>query len=526
MTTSPKLYGGPSRLTPEPRREQPGATLATTRGRLILLISSLAVLMVGLDSTALNIALPALERHLHASVCGLQWVVDSYNLVVASLMLLASSTGDRVGRRRTFRAGLLLFGLGSALCGLAPGTGSLIGFRVVQALGGAMLAPVSLSVITHTFTDRAERSRAIGAWSCAFGLGLALGPLAGGVLVAGGGWRSVFWINVPIVLALLLLTRRFLPESRSAATRRADLPGQALVIALLGTLTYAVIEAPHRGWGSAPISCCLAVAALALAGLICWERRRRDPLIELRFFRSAPFSGSVIVSLAGFAALGGFLFITTLYLQDVRGLSALPAGLWMLPMPVMTVVFAPIAGRLVARRGPRLPMVLAGAAIAVSGLLFAACHVESSVVLLLVAFGLFGAGIGLVDVPATGLAVDGMPRTQAGVASAITMVSCRVGVALGVAVIGAVLSAGLHGSPQAASTAGFLAASRAAWWVVTGCGVVVCGLGALVTGRWARQTARTAAERLATAVPQPQAPASAERPPTGGSADRRTPPPV
>lgn len=146
--------------------------------------------------------------------------------------------------------------------------------------------------------------------------------------------------------------------------------------------------------------------------------------------------------------------------------------------------------------------------------------------LLLVAFGLFGAGIGLVDVPATGLAVDGMPRTQAGVASAITMVSCRVGVALGVAVIGAVLSAGLHGSPQAASTAGFLAASRAAWWVVTGCGVVVCGLGALVTGRWARQTARTAAERLATAVPQPQAPASAERPPTGGSADRRTPPPV
>ncbi|GAB2729508.1 MFS transporter [Kitasatospora kifunensis] len=502
MTSSPGRFGDtaacrPTRSAAEHRQEHSRITLSTARGKLILLISALAVLMVGLDSTALNIALPALERHLHASVSGLQWVVDTYNLVVASLMLLASSTGDRVGRRRTFRAGLLLFGLGSVLCGLASGLPSLIGFRGVQALGGAMLAPVSLSVITHTFTDRAERSRAIGAWSCAFGLGLALGPLVGGVLVAVGGWRSVFWINVPVVLALLVLTGRFLPESRTPNARPADLPGQALVIALLGALTFAIIEAPHRGWGTPLICCCLALAAAALAGLIRWERRRPEPLIELRFFRSAPFSGSVIVSLAAFAALGGFLFITTLYLQNVRGLGALPAGLWMLPMPVMTVVFAPVAGQLVARRGPRLPMVLAGLAIALSGLMFAACHVESSVVLLLVGYGLFGAGVGLVDVPATGLAVDGMPRARAGVASAITMVSCRVGVCLGVAVIGAVLSAGLHGSPQAASTAGFLAASRAAWWVVTGCGGVVCVLGALVTGRRARRTARTAATRLA-----------------------------
>ncbi|MCD9141131.1 MFS transporter [Streptomyces albireticuli] len=476
----------------------------SAHGRLALTVCCLAVLMVGLDSTALNVALPVMRRELDASIAGLQWVVDAYNLVVAALMLLAGSVGDRTGRRRTLRAGVAAFVAGSALCGLAPGLDTLIGSRVVQALGGAVIAPVSLSVITHTFPDRAERSRAIGMWSGTFGIGLAVGPLVGGVLVAAEGWRSIFWINVPVGLAVLALSARHLPESRTPAPRRTDPLGQFLVIALLGCLTYAVIDAPHRGWASPVVLGCLAVAAASLTTLIPYEHRRRDPLIELGFFRSVPFTGSVVVSLAAFAALGGFLFLSTLYLQDVRGLSALSAGLWMLPMPVATVLLAPVAGRLVARHGPRLPLVLAGLATVLSGLSFAVLHAGSSVALLLLAYGLFGAGVGLVDVPATGLAVAGMPRARAGVASAISTASCRVGVSVGVAVMGAVLSAGLGRTPGTGDAAVFADATRPAWWIVTGCGAVVAILGVLVTGPRARGTAREASAGEAP-VEEPQA---------------------
>lgn len=480
-------------------------TLNSARGRLVLTVSCLATLMVGIDSTAVGVALPALERSLHASVCGMQWVIDAYNLSVASLMLLAGSLGDRFGRRRAFLAGFAVFVLGSALCGLASGLDGLVGFRVLQALGGALIGPVSLSVLTHTFTGRAQRDRAIGAWSSSFGVGLASGPLLGGALVAGDGWRSVFWVNVPIGLAALVLTACCLPESRTATPRRADPLGQALVVVLLGCLTFAVIRAPRLGWGAPAVCGCLTAAALALLCLVPYERRRRDPLVDPRFFRSIPFSGSVAVSLVSFAALGGVLFVSTLYLQDVRGLSALPAGLWMLPMPVMTMLLAPLAGRLTGGRGARLPLVLAGSAMALSGLMCAAFHAEGSAVLLLVAYGLFGAGIGLVDVPATALAVSGMPRSRAGVASGITMATCRVGVALGVAVLGAVLSSGLHGPAAAAGAAGFTAAAHPVWWIVTGCGVAVALAGVLVTSGRAERSARETAARLAPAVPGPSA---------------------
>ncbi|MEU5187599.1 MFS transporter [Streptomyces klenkii] len=472
-------------------------TLNSARGRLVLTVCCLATLMVGIDSTAVSVALPALERCLGASVCGMQWVIDAYNLVVASLMLLAGAMGDRFGRRRTLLAGYVVFTVGSALCGVASGLDGLIGFRALQALGGAMLGPVSLSVITHTFTGRAERGRAIGVWSSVFGIGLAAGPLVGGVLVAGDGWRSVFWVNVPIGLVALLLTVLCLPESREAASRRADPVGQLLVVVLLSCLTYAVIQAPRQGWGALPVSGTLAAAVVALAFLVPYERRISDPLIDPRFFHSLPFSGSVAVSLASFAALGGFLLISSLYLQDVRGLSALPAGLWMLPMPAMTVLLAPVAGRLTGGRGARLPLLLAGAAMGLAGLMCAAFHAEDSVVALLVAYALFGAGIGLVDVPATALAVSGMPRSRAGVASGVSMATCRVGVSLGVAVFGAVLSSGLHGgSPTGAATAGFADAARPAWWIVAGCGAAVMMLGALVTSRRAERSARETAVRL------------------------------
>ncbi|MFF4407552.1 MFS transporter [Streptomyces sp. NPDC001404] len=329
---------------------------------------------------------------------------------------------------------------------------------------------------------------------------MASGPLLGGALVAGDGWRSVFWVNVPIGLAALVLTACCLPESRTATPRRADPLGQALVVVLLGGLTFAVIRAPRLGWGAPAVWGCLTAAVLALFCLVPCERRRRDPLVDPRFFRSIPFSGSVAVSLVSFAALGGVLFVSTLYLQDVRGLSALPAGMWMLPMPVMTMLLAPLAGRLTGGgRGARLPLVLAGSAMALSGLMCAAFQTEGSAVLLLVAYGLFGAGIGLVDVPATALAVSGMPRSRAGVASGITMATCRVGVALGVAVLGAVLSSGLHGPAAAAGAAGFTTAAHPVRCIVTGCGAAVALAGVLVTSGRAERSARETAARLAPA---------------------------
>ncbi|WP_312018576.1 MFS transporter [Streptomyces sp. I05A-00742] len=456
-----------------------------------LAVCCLAVFMAGLDSTALNVALPAVQRELHASVAGMQWTMDAYNLMVASLILLAGSVADRAGRRRMLLLGFALFTAGSALCGLASSTGELIAFRAVQGLGGAVLAPVSLSVITHIAPDAARRARAIGAWTASFAVGMAAGPLLGGLLVAGGGWRSVFWINVPVGIAALAFAFRGLPESRAAVPRRPDPVGQLLVIALLGPLTYAVIDAPHRGALAPPVLAAAAVALAAFAGLAAYERRRAEPLIDPRFFRSVPFSGAVVISLSAFAVLGGFLFLSTLYLQDARGLSPLVAGLWTLPMPAATVAAAPLAGRLQGRLGSRTPLVLAGAALAAGSLLFAVCGTDCCVGATIAGYACIGAGIGLVDVPATHLAVDGMPAARAGVASGISTTSCRVGVSLGVAAIGAVLSAGLPGGTAPGVTA-FADAARPAWWLMGACGAVVMLLGALVTGDRARRTARRA----------------------------------
>lgn len=466
---------------------------------MVLAICCLAVFMVGLDSTALNVALPAIQRELHASVSGLQWTIDTYNLLVASLMVLAGATADRIGRRRVFLAGFLVFTAGSVLCGLASTVGQLVACRAVQALGGAILGPVCLSIITHAVPDELRRAHAIGVWTSAFAMGMAAGPLLGGALVSGAGWRSVFWINLPVGLAALALAARYVPESRAEVSRRFDVIGQLLVVALLGPLTFAITDAPHRGLFAAPVLVCGTVALAALAGLLGYERRLAEPLIDLRFFRSAPFSGSVAISLCAFATLGGFLFLSTLDLQNARGFSPLAAGLRVLPMPVMTVICAPLSGWLVSRRGPRTPLLLAGAALTAGGLVFALCGTECRGALPVLGYVCFGAGIGLADVPATGLAVSGMPRARAGVASAITTASCRVGVSLGVAVTGAVLAAGLP-DPAHPGPAAFAAAARPAWWIIAGCGAAVLLLGALVTGAWARGTALRAAA-LQTALP-------------------------
>ncbi len=468
------------------------SALSVRRRFLVLAICCMSLFIVGLDNTIVNVALPSIQRDLHTSVSGLQWTIDAYTLVLASLLMLSGSMGDRLGRRRTFQTGLVLFTLGSLLCSLSPSLSWLIAARMIQAVGGSMLNPVAMSIITNTFTDAKERARAIGVWGATVGVSMALGPVVGGLLVGSVGWQSIFWINIPVGIAALVLAGLFVPESKAARARRLDPVGQLLVILLLVSLTYGIIEAPSVGWLAGQTLACFLVSALAVAGLVGYESRREEPLIDLRFFRSVPFSGATVIAVCGFAALAGFLFMNTLYLQEALGWSALHAGLFTLPMALMTVVFAPLSGRLVGSRGPRLPLLAAGIAMTLSSLLLVGLSPSTPVWQLMTAYVLFGVGFGMINAPITNTAVSGMPRSQAGVAAAVASTSRQVGQSLGVAVIGSVVTSAVHGSLHT----GFTQASHTGWWITAGCGVVVLALGILTTGTWAKGTAARNAARL------------------------------
>jgi len=459
--------------------------LSRRRRVLVLGICCCSLFIVGLDSTIVNLALPAIRAELGASVTELQWTIDAYTLVLASLLMVSGSTADRVGRRRTFQAGLVLFGIGSLLCGVAPTVELLIVFRMLQAVGGSMLNPVAMSIITNTFTDPRERAQAIGVWGAVVGLSMAVGPVVGGALVDGVGWRFIFWMNVPVTLLAVVLAALFVPESRSLVPRRMDPVGQVLVVVLLGGLIYGIIEGREAGWTSPLILACFGVTAAALVALVLYEQRRDQPLLEPRFFRSAPFSGATLIAVAGFAALSGFLFLNSLYLQSVRGYSALHAGLLTLPMAAMTVVFAPISGWLVGHRGPRLPLAVAGTMLAASGLILSRLTDSTTVVVLAIGYLVFGIGFGMLNAPITNAAVSGMPRAQAGVAAAVASTSRQVGASLGVAIAGTVLSARLVGPLES----GFAPAARLYWYLVVGCGLLVLALGLITTSAWARRTA-------------------------------------
>jgi len=270
---------------------------AHRRRRLVLAICSMSLLLVGLDATIVNVALPAIQRSLGASLSGLQWTVDAYTLVLATLLMLAGSTADRLGRRRVFQAGLAVFSIGSLLCALAPSLDLLVAFRVMQAVGGAMLTPVGMSIVRNVFEDPRERAQAIGVFAAMFGISMALGPVLGGFLVSAISWRAIFVVTVPFGLAAIALAALFVPESRAPRPRRVDPVGQVLVIAALATLTYAVIEAGRVGFTAARIVVLLAFAAGCVVALVLYELRRRDPLLEMRLFASAPFAGASAIAL-------------------------------------------------------------------------------------------------------------------------------------------------------------------------------------------------------------------------------------
>lgn len=468
----------------------PSAAPAPSHPDLVLGICCLSVFLLSMDVTVVNVALPSIQRDLGATLVGLQWTIDAYTLVIASFLILAGSMADRFGRRRVFQVGMATFTVGSLLCSLASSIGGLIAFRVVQALGASMLNPVALSIVANTFPEPKARARAIGVWGAVAGLALAVGPVVGGVLTQSLGWRSVFWVNLPVGVAAVFLTMRFVRESKAVQARRLDPVGQVSVLVGLGALTSAVIEGPRLGWTSAGIVGLLVTAALAAGALLVYEPRRAEPLLDLRFFRSVPFSSATVVAVCSFAAFSGFLFLNTLYLQQGRGLSAFHTGLCTLPLAVLMGIGGPVSGRMVGRYGARPSLLLAGAAIVVSALVLTRLADNSALGLLLSTYGLFGLGMGVVNPPIANTAIAGMPRAQAGVAAAIASTSRQVGAALGVAVAGTI--AGVtrgHG-------AGLAQATHPVWWLMAGCGATVLALGWVSATPWAQASARHTAHLL------------------------------
>jgi EmrB/QacA subfamily drug resistance transporter len=463
----------------------PVPPLSLRRRRLVLGICCMSLFLVTMDITIVNVALPAIRRDLHATIGGLQWSIDGYTVVVASFLLLAGSMADRFGRRRVFQLGLTLFGLGSLLCSQAGSIEALVGFRILQALGGAMLNPVAMSIIVNTFNDPRERAGAIGVWGAVVGISMAAGPLLGGALVESVGWRSIFWVNVPVAALALVLTARFVPESRAERPRRPDPLAQLLVVVGLFALTAALIDGRRLGWSSWPIVIGLAIALGCGSGLIAWESRRKEPMLDPRFFRSIPFSSATLLAVLAFSAFSGFLFLNSLYLQESRGLRASAAGLMTLPIALSMVICSPLSGWLVGAGKTRLAVVVSGIAMAASAFLLTGLAVATPLWLLLVAYTLFGIGLGTINAPITNAAVSGMPRAQAGVASAVASTSRQVGATLGVALAGTLAGGGI----EAAQQAGFAGETHVVFWLITAYGLAIAGLGLLATGKWARASA-------------------------------------
>ena len=463
-----------------------GGKVASHRG-LILGTCCSALFMVGLDNTIVNTGLPAMERSLHAGVGGMQWIIAAYTVTLAGTLMFSGSVADRVGRRTVFQAGLALFVLGSWMCSMAPSLAWLISARVLQGAGGSMLNPAALGIITSIFTRPGERARAIGVWDSAFGISMALGPVLGGVLVSAEGWRGVFRVNIPVGLIALALTAVIVPDSRPSAPRRADRPGQGLVLITLTCLTAGIIAGPGAGWLAPETMLLFAASAASAALLLAYEPRRKEPLIQVRRGRSGALIGAVVIGVCAIAALAGFLFLTAFYLQDVRGMSALRAGLAVVPMPAEMAVCSPIAARLIARRGARIPAVAAGAALALASVALSRQTGTTPEGDLCLAYALFGAGVGLASPVITYGVMSALPPERASLASGLNSSSRQLGQSLGVAAVGAILAASLHGPMMS----GFIPASRTGWLLLAGCGIAVLVTGAVTATEWSKAASRS-----------------------------------
>jgi EmrB/QacA subfamily drug resistance transporter len=459
--------------------------------RLLLAMACVGSFLVNLDNTIVNVALPDMRAQLRPGVSGLQWIVDSYLLTLGSLLVLSGSLGDRYGRRRVFEVGLLIFASGSLLSGLAPGTDWLLVFRVVQAVGASALVPVGMSIIGDVFVRPGDRAMAFSVWGGAVGLGMCAGPVLGGLLVQEWGWRAVFWIGIPVALGAASCARLVIPDSRSARRPLFDPVGQSLVLLLLFCVIYSVIEAPEFGFSSPAIQAAVATAIAAAICLWIFERRRAAPLIDFRFFRSIPFSAAMMIAVINYSAVGGLLFLNTIYLQDVRGYTALRAGLYTLPLALGMVAGAQLASWLVRSRRPagtRATLTIAGLLTTAAAVITIFVVGTAGTALLLIGYALFGLGFGSVNVPVNYAVMAGMPRSQGGVAAALGSSSRQIGQSLGVAAFGAIAGASLGTRADRA----FVPATLPCWFIVAGIGVTTIALGRLASSRGALRSAQRA----------------------------------
>ncbi|HYH61434.1 MAG TPA: MFS transporter, partial [Solirubrobacterales bacterium] len=406
-----------------------------------LVVLSLSLLIISLDNTILNTALPSVRDDFGASASDLQWIVDSYILVFAGLLLAAGSLGDRFGRKRALQIGLIIFAAGSVLSALAPSIGALTASRALMGIGGAFIMPSTLSIITVMF-PKGERAKAIGIWGAISGLGIVLGPLAGGALLEVFDWSAVFWINVPIAAVALIAGRRLVPESRDPNARPLDPAGAALSIVGLTAVVWAIIEAPLRGWLDPTVLIATGIGLLALGAFAAWQRAATNPMLDLAVFKNARFSAASAALSLLFAALLGTVFLLTQHLQSVLGYGALEAGLAITPLGVSVIPASAISGKLTGRVGSKVMVSFGMATVAAGLLILASVSTESGYGPVALSIVLMGAGIGTAMAPATAAIMGSVPIEHASVGSAMNDTSRMVGGAFGVAILGSVLSSG------------------------------------------------------------------------------------
>ncbi|MEU9481606.1 MFS transporter [Streptomyces sp. NPDC048191] len=450
----------------------------------VLLVMCAGYFLVLLDVTIVNVALPRIGSGLGADVGGLQWVVDGYALALAALMLTSGTAGDLYGHRRVVLTGFAVFGAGSLACGLAPGVPVLVAARVVQGVGAALLLPGTLAIIGRVFPDEAERARAIGVWAGVGSLALPAGPLLGGLLTEWLGWRAIFLVNVPIVVPALIWSAAVVQESREEQARRLDLPGMLLGALALLAVTFAFIEGGRLGAAAPEVltAAVIAVAALVALGVV-ESRRGDDAMLPLALLRRSAFgAANTAAGIMNLCTLGT-LFVLTLFLQSVQHHSVLLAGLMLVPLFAPLAVLAPLGGRITSRIGSRLPAG-AGFLVAAAGLaLLPRATPHAGYPVLLVAFLLWGVGLGLVTPAVVAAAISAVPGERAGLASAVNNTARQTGGAIGIAVAGAVAGAA---SDPARFLPGFHAVAVASACLYAVAAVLAFALlpGALRAGRW------------------------------------------
>src|SRR3954464_2189003 len=427
--------------------------VAHRRRWLTLLVLCLSLMVIGIDNTILNVAIPTLAKPtsaggLGASASELQWIVDAYTIVFAGLLLTSGSLGDRFGRYRALTVGLVIFGIGSALSAFAPSATVLIGTRAVMGIGASAIMPATLSILTNVFHDPRERAKAIGVWAGVSAIGIAVGPILGGVLLQHFWWGSVFLVNVPVVGFALVAGFLLVPDSRDPDAGKLDPLGSVLSIAGLAILLWAVIEGPSQGWGSAPVLTGFVVGTVVLVGFFVWELRSANPMLDVRFFENPRFSAASGAITLAFLALFGTIFLLTQYTQQVLGSSTVEAGAVFLPQSVVLMIFAPMSTRWVRMFGNKAVVATGLFILSLSLVLMATFQTDTAAWWVITVTALSAFGMAHVVAPATESIMGSLPRAKAGVGSAMNDTTRQVGGAVGVALLGSILASAFRPKVQ------------------------------------------------------------------------------